>query len=131
MAERIIIRLPPELRGITEYCGANSSPAVRAGPMLYLSGMVAIDPATGEREFGSLESEARRALENVGLVLRAAGSGMDRIMQIHAIIHTRVEYENLNRVYAKFLPHAPPARTVWDMRIEHNFKAQFDVIALA
>ena len=58
--------------------------------------MVAINPETGEREHGTVTSEARRIFENLKLLLECAGSSVDRIVQVHAMIYDRIEYDVLN-----------------------------------
>jgi 2-iminobutanoate/2-iminopropanoate deaminase len=73
--------------------------------------MVAISPQTGAREHGTVTSEARRIFENLKLLLEGAGSSLDRLVQVHAMIYDRIEYDVLNRVYRQYVPNAPPART--------------------
>src|SRR4051812_47085649 len=128
---REIISAPvPGLDLGREY-GHHQSPAIRAGGLIFCSGMVAINPRTGEREHGTVTSEARCIFENLKLVLESAGSSLDRIVQVHAMIYDRIEYDVLNRVYRQFLPHAPPARTVMSGQIEGGFKVILDVTAAA
>jgi 2-iminobutanoate/2-iminopropanoate deaminase len=107
------------------------TPAVRAGGLIFCSGMLAINPQTGEREHGTVTSETRRIFENLKLLLESAGSSLDRIVQVHALIYDRIEYDVLNRVYRQYLPSAPPCRTVWSCQIEAGLKVQLDVIAAA
>lgn len=111
--------------------GHHQSPAIRAGGLVFCSGMVAVDPKTGEREHGTVTGETRRVFENLKLLLEAAGSSLDRLVQVHAMIYDRIEYDVLNREYRKFLPSAPPARTVMSVQIEAGFKVMLDVIAAA
>ena len=111
--------------------GHHQSPAIRAGGLIFCSGMVAINPETGEREHGTVTSETRRIFENLKLLLAAAGSSLDRIVQVHAMIYDRIEYDVLNRVYRQYVPNAPPARTVMSVQIEAGFKVMLDVIAAA
>ena len=93
--------------------------------------MMAINPETGEREHGTVTSETRRIFENLKLLLAAAGSSLDRIVQVHAMIYDRIEYDVLNRAYRQYVPNAPPARTVMSVQIEAGFKVMLDVIAAA
>ncbi|MBO0739390.1 MAG: RidA family protein, partial [Alphaproteobacteria bacterium] len=79
--------------------GHHQSPAVRAGGLIFCSGMVAINPESGEREHGTVTSESRRIFENLKLLLESAGSSLDRIVQVHAMIYDRIEYDVLNRAY--------------------------------
>ena len=111
--------------------GHHQSPAIRAGGLIFCSGMVAINPESGEREHGTVTSEARRIFENLKLLLESAGSSLDRIVQVHAMIYDRIEYDVLNRAYRQYVPNAPPARTVMSVQIEAGFKVMLDVIAAA
>jgi hypothetical protein len=74
--------------------------------------MVAINLETGERKHGTVTSETRRIFENLKLLLEPAGSSLDRIVQVHAMIYERIEYHVLNRAYRPYVPNAPPARTI-------------------
>jgi 2-iminobutanoate/2-iminopropanoate deaminase len=111
--------------------GHHQSVAIRAGGLIYCSGLLPINPETGEREHGTVTSEAKRIFENLKMLLEANGSALDRIVQVHAMIYDRIEYDVLNRIYRQYLPHRPPARTVWSVQIEAGFKVQLDVVAAA
>lgn len=111
--------------------GHHQSPMVRANGLIFVSGMVAVDPETGDRLHGTVTSEAHRVFLNLKLLLEAAGSSLDRIVQVRAYIYDRIEYDALNRVYEKYLAHLPPARTVWSVQIEAGFKVQLDAVAAA
>ena len=67
--------------------GHHQSPAIRAGGMVFCSGMVAIDPQNGERQHGTVTSEARRIFENLKLLLESTGLSLDRLVQVHAMIY--------------------------------------------
>src|SRR5262249_31461898 len=109
--------------------GHHQSLAIQAGGLIFCSGMVAIHPESGEREHGTVTSEARRIFENLKLLLESASSSLDRIVQVHAMIYDRIEYDVLNRAYRQYVPNAPPARTVMSVQIEAGFKVMLDVIA--
>ena len=78
-----------------------------------------------------MTSEARRIFENLNLLLESAGLSLDRLVQVHAMIYDRIEYDVLNRFYRQYVPNAPPARTVMSVQIEAGFKVMLDVIAAA
>ncbi|MEP9379905.1 Rid family hydrolase [Aquabacter sp. CN5-332] len=111
--------------------GHHQSVAIRAGGLIYISGLLPINPETGEREHGTVTSETKRIFENLKILLEANGSSLDRIVQIHAMIYDRIEYDVLNRMYRNYVPHMPPARTVWSVQLEAGFKVQLDVVAAA
>src|SRR5204863_2502188 len=133
MGDRMRDVIPAPVPGLDlgrEY-GHHQSPAIRAGGLIFCSGIVAINPETGEREHGTVTSEARRIFENLKFLLESAGSSLDRIVQVHAMIYDRIEYDVLNRVYRQYVSNAPPARTVMSVQIEAGFKVMLDVIAAA
>ena len=127
---RIIV--PPPSRGLDMAAGYGwpQSTAVRAGDYVFVSGVVAIDPDSGERMNGTVTSEAHRVFRNLELVLETAGSSLERLVQVHAMIYDRIEYDALNRVYRQYVPDRPPTRTVWSVQIIDAFKVQLDAIAI-
>ena len=128
--DRIVV--PPLCRGLDMAAGYGwvQSTAIRAGGYLFVSGVVAIDPESGERLNGSVTSETHRAFQNLKLVLESAGSSLERLVQVRAMIYDRIEYDALNRVYRQYVPNGPPARTVWSVQIIDAFKVQLDAIAV-
>jgi 2-iminobutanoate/2-iminopropanoate deaminase len=128
---RIVV--PPPGRGLDMAAGYGwvQSTAIRAAGYLFVSGVVAIDPESGERLNGTVTSEAHRAFQNLKLVLESAGSSLERLAQVRAMIYDRIEYDALNRVYRQYVPNGPPARTVWNVEIMNAFKVQLDAIAVA
>jgi 2-iminobutanoate/2-iminopropanoate deaminase len=128
--ERIVVHPPRPGLDMAAGYGWVQSTAIRAGDFVFVSGVVAIDPESGERLNGTLTSEAHRAFRNLQLVLEAAGSSLERLVQVRAMIYDRIEYDALNRVYRQYVPHGPPARTVWSVRIIDAFKVQLDAVAL-
>jgi 2-iminobutanoate/2-iminopropanoate deaminase len=70
--------------------GHHQSPAIRVAGLIFCSGMMAINPETGEREHGTVTSETRLIFENLKLLLESAGSSLDRIVQVHAMIYDRI-----------------------------------------
>src|SRR3954466_11058978 len=127
---RMVVPAPRAGLDMAAGYGWGQSAAIRAGDYVFVSGIVAVDPQTGERLNGTLTSEAHRAFQNLQLVLEAAGSSLPRLVQVHAMIYDRIEYDALNRVYRQYLPEGPPARTVWSVRIMDAFKVQLDAIAV-
>jgi len=128
---REIIRPPaPGLDALAQ-SGQWQSVAVRAAGFVFCSGVVAVDPATGDRLLGTVASETVQCMRNLELILEAAGTSLSRIVQIHCLLYDRIEYDNFNRAYRGFVPDAPPARTVWSVQIQHGFKVEIDALAAA
>ena len=115
---------------LRRHYGLHQSPAIRARGLIFCSGMVAVHPETGEREHGTVSSETRRIFGNLDLLLRAAGSSLDRLVQIHAMLFDRIEYDVLNRAVSRVRAERTARhRTVWSCRIESGFKVQLDAVA--
>ena len=128
---RDVISAPAPGLDLRKLYGYQQSVAIRANGLIFVSGMVAVDPETGERLHGSVTNETHRIFQNLKLVLESAGSSLDQIVQVHAYIYDRIEYDVLNRVYEKYLSYLPPARTVWSVQIKSGFKVQLDAVAVA
>ena len=107
------------------------SPAVRGGEFVFLSGMTAIDPATGERVHGTMAAETRQILSNMGDLLATAGSSLAKVVKVNVLIYSMLEYENMNSVYREFFPTNPPARTVCGVKLIAGHKVEIECIALA
>jgi 2-iminobutanoate/2-iminopropanoate deaminase len=83
------------------------SQAMRLGDTVYVSGQLGIDPATGRLQPGGAIAEYRRALQNLRLVLDAAGSSLDRVVKTTVFMTDMSQLGPLNEVYAEFFPHRP------------------------
>jgi len=88
------------------------SEAVRVGSMLYLSGAMGIDDA-GSLVPGGIETETRRALENIRSVLERHGSSMDRVIKCTVMLADMQEWAAMNRVYVEHFPANLPARSAF------------------
>ena len=106
------------------------SPAVRGGDFVFLSGMAAIDPATGERARGTVAAETRQILTNMGELLEAAGSSLAKVVKVNVLIYSMLEYENMNSAYREFFPIDPPARTVCGAGLIGGHKVEIECVSL-
>ena len=86
------------------------SQAIRSGDMLFCSGQLGIDPATGELVEGVV-AQAERALRNLQSVLDAAGLGFDDVVKTTIFLADIGDFAAVNAVYARFMPDPPPARS--------------------
>jgi 2-iminobutanoate/2-iminopropanoate deaminase len=128
---REVIAPPRPGLDLRAHYGHHQCAAIRAGGLIFCSGMLAVDPDTGERLHGTLTSEAHVIFGNLKLLLESAGSSFAHLVQVHALIYDSIEYDVLNRVYRQYVADGPPARTVWAAQIEAGFKVQLDMIAAA
>jgi 2-iminobutanoate/2-iminopropanoate deaminase len=86
------------------------SQAIRSGDMVFCSGQLGLDPASGELVEG-VEAQADRALRNLRSVLDAAGLGFDDVVKTTVFLADMGDFATVNAVYAKFMPDPPPARS--------------------
>jgi len=86
------------------------SQGIRSGDLVFCSGQVGLDPATGELADG-VEAQAERALRNLQAVLDAAGLGLDDVVKTTIFLTDIGDFAAVNVIYAKFMPEPPPARS--------------------
>lgn len=78
--------------------------------LVFCSGQIPLDPATGKLVSGTIGEEARRAILNLQAVLEAAGSGLDKVAKVTVFLTDMADYAEVNAVYAELFGAAPPAR---------------------
>ena len=86
------------------------SQAIAAGGLLFCSGQLGLDPATGELADG-VEAQAERSLRNLMAVLDAAGLGPADVAKTTVFLADMADFATVNAVYARFFPDPPPARS--------------------
>ena len=79
--------------------------------LVFTAGQIPVNPATGKIEAETIEDQTRQVLSNVDAVLRAAGSGLHRIVKMTVFMTDLGDFQAMNGVYAKFFPSDPPARS--------------------
>ncbi len=87
------------------------SPAVRSGDLLFTSGQLGMDPATGGLVEGGVAAETRLALQHCTRLLEAAGGTLSDVLKTTVFLRSMEDFSSMNSVYAEFFPHDPPART--------------------
>jgi len=106
------------------------SQAIRSNGFLYVSGQVALDPATGEFVGTDIQQQTQRTLENVKGILEAAGSNLHHVVKTTVFLKDINDFAAMNEVYAKFFTTAPPARsTVQVARLPKDALVEIEVIA--
>jgi 2-iminobutanoate/2-iminopropanoate deaminase len=86
------------------------SQAIRSGDLVFCSGQIGLDPASGELADG-VEAQAERALRNLQAVLDAAGLGVDDVVKTTIFLTDVSDFAAVNAIYATFMPEPPPARS--------------------
>ena len=107
------------------------SQAIQANGMVYLSGQIALDPATGQVVGGGITEETTRVLENVKAVLEACGSSLGHVVKTTVYLKDMGDFAKMNEVYAGYFPETPPARsTVEAARLPRDVRVEIDAIAV-
>ena len=106
------------------------SPAVRCGDLLFLSGQIAVDPATGRPASSDIQSDTHRILENIRTLLAAAGLTLDHIVRTTVFLADMNDFQAMNEAYAEFFTPPYPARsTVQAARLPRDARIEIDAIA--
>jgi len=106
------------------------SQAVRSGNLLFLSGQIPLDPATGQLVDGDISLQTERVLKNLGAVLEAAGSSLEKVLKTTVYLRDITELGRMNEVYGKFFGEKPPARaTVEVARLPRDAAVEIDLVA--
>ncbi|MBI3002829.1 MAG: RidA family protein [candidate division NC10 bacterium] len=105
--------------------------AIRADGVVYTSGQIGLDPATGALVPGGIEAQTRRVLENLKAVLAAAGSSFDGVLRVTVYLTDLSHFPVMNRIFAEYLDTARPARsTVGVAALPMGALVEMDMIAL-
>jgi 2-iminobutanoate/2-iminopropanoate deaminase len=108
------------------------SQAIRAAGLLFLSGQVALDPATGQMVGADIKTQTRQVLANLAAVLEAAGSSMDRVLKTTVFLRDLNDFGAMNEEYQAVFRELPPARsTVQVSRLPRDALVEIECIALA
>lgn len=107
------------------------SQAVIAGDLVFCSGQIAIDPATGALIDGGVEAQTRQVLDNLEAVLVTAGSSLARAVKTTIYLADMNDYAAVNAIYAERVGAEPPARaTVEVSRLPKDVRVEIDAIAV-
>lgn len=108
------------------------SQAILANGFVFVSGQVAIDPATQQVIGGNVAAQTDRVLKNLTAILKAAGTGLDKVVRSTVFLKNMGDFTAMNEVYGKYFSSAPPARsTVEVARLPKDVLVEIDVIAMA
>jgi len=107
------------------------SQAVRAGNLVFASGQIPIDPATGEFVAGGIAEQTEQVLRNLTAVFEAAGLGMDQVIKTTVFLADMDDFTAMNEIYGRFFGAAPPARaTVQAARLPRDARVEIEAIAI-
>jgi 2-iminobutanoate/2-iminopropanoate deaminase len=106
------------------------SQAIRTGQLLFLSGQVALDPATGQIIDGDIAAQTRRVMENLGAVLKAAGLSFADVVRTTIYLTDMNDFAAVNEAYGGYFTAPAPARaTVQVARLPRDARVEIDAVA--
>jgi 2-iminobutanoate/2-iminopropanoate deaminase len=106
------------------------SQAIRSGGLVFVSGQIPLDPATGQIVAGDIAAQTERVLNNLAAILHAAGSDLSRVLKTTVYLRDLGDFGKMNEVYAQFFGEKPPARaTVQVSRLPRDVSVEIDLIA--
>lgn len=107
------------------------SQAIRAAGLVFVSGQIPIDPATGQFVAGGIAEQTEQVLRNLSAVLEAAGTGLNHVVRTTVFLADMAEFAAMNEVYGRFFVTDPPARsTVAAAGLPRDARVEIDAIAL-
>lgn len=124
---KTIIATPNAPQAIGPY-----SQAVVHNGLVYCSGQIPLDPATGQMVDGDIAAQTGRVMENLKGLLEAAGSSLDRVVKTTVFLRDMAEFAAMNEVYGRYFPSQPPARaTVEVSRLPRDARVEIECIGIA
>jgi 2-iminobutanoate/2-iminopropanoate deaminase len=124
-AEKFLIESPDAPKAIGPY-----SQAIRAGSLLFLSGQIPIDPATGQMVDGDIAQQTHRVFKNLEAILTAAGASFDNVVRTTVYLADMSDFAAMNEVYGTYFSSPAPARaTVQAARLPMDARVEIDLIA--
>jgi 2-iminobutanoate/2-iminopropanoate deaminase len=105
--------------------------AIAAGALVFCSGQIPIDPATGKLVEGGIEAQTKQVLTNLKAVLEAAGSSLDQVVKCTVMITDMADFAAMNKVYAEFFKAPFPARATFQVAgLAMKATVEIDCIAI-
>lgn len=105
------------------------SQAIEVNGMVFTSGVIPVDPATGEIPEGSV-AQAKQVMENMRNLLEAAGTSMEQVVKTTVFIKEMDDFGAINEVYAQYFPEPYPARSCVEVaRLPKDVLLEMEVLA--
>jgi 2-iminobutanoate/2-iminopropanoate deaminase len=92
------------------------SQGIKAGPWLFVSGQIPLDPQTGQLAAGDFTAHTRQALENLGQIVKAAGYEFSDIATVDVFLTDMGQFAIFNGIYEEYFPTHKPARAVVEVK---------------
>ena len=107
------------------------SPALKVGNMLFLSGSIPLDPASGQLVEGGIKEQTARVMENIKGLLAAAGADFNHVVKTTVFMVDLGEFAQMNEIYASYFSAPYPARsTVQVVKLPRDVRVEIEVIAV-
>jgi 2-iminobutanoate/2-iminopropanoate deaminase len=107
------------------------SQAIASGTLVFASGQIALDPASGQLVEGDVRAQTRQALHNLSAVLEAAGSSPSQVVKTTVFLVAMADFTAMNEVYGEFFASDPPARsTIAVAELPRNARVEIEAVAL-
>jgi len=111
--------------------GAPYSQAIKANGLVFVSGQLALEPGHAELRGGSIQEQTEQVFANLGAILEAAGSSLDRLVKTTVFLQNLDDFQGMNEVYARHVGDRPPARsTVEVARLPSGALVEIEAVAL-
>ncbi|MCI0624117.1 MAG: Rid family detoxifying hydrolase [Acidobacteria bacterium] len=108
------------------------SQAIKANGLVFVAGQIGMDPITGEVISGDMAEQTRQALENLALILQAAGSSLDKVLSASLYLTEFDQLHRVNEVYGEYFKHGGPAKFACGVsELYGGAKIEIQAIALA
>ena len=107
------------------------SPALKIGNLLFLSGSIPLDPASGQLVSGGIVEQTTQVMENIKTLLEAAGASFNNVARTTVFMVDLAEFGSMNDVYSRYFTAPYPARsTVQVVKLPRDVRVEIDVIAV-
>ncbi len=108
------------------------SQAIRSGPLLFCAGQIPLDPRSGQMASNDISEQAKRVLENISAILRAANLNFGHVVKTTIFLTSMDDFQTVNEIYGSYFRENPPARsTVAVSALPKGAKVEIEVIAMA
>ena len=127
MAQKKVIRTE---QAPGPFQGAPYNQAIRVGDLVFVAGQLGIQLASGELAGPTVEEQTEQIMQNLGAILEAAGSGLDRLAKTTVFLLDLDDFAGMNEVYARYVGEAPPARsTVGISALPSGARVEIEAVA--
>lgn len=107
------------------------SQAIRANGFIFVSGQIPVQPSTGQVVAKDIRTQTHQVIENISAILKAAGSGIDRVVKTTVFLSNLDDFSRFNRIYEEYFMEAKPARaTVQVARLPKEVLLEIEAIAI-